>query len=233
MTTITALQAEEMTLDLRLGDKGLAYTIYKAEGDVYRSSEVLTYNLGLSIEKAVAELFYEQPLLSLPYKQTKVYYLPRAVTLVPEALYTKEESEVWLGSMAIEEESGRLLPYYLGEEGKILLGMMPEGLISLLQRQYLTVTFVPCYVEYLERLIEHCRSEGTERLVVIDAYEALTIAHLGANGLGFLNSYKYVKPWQEESREGEIIYYQSLVWQTLGLSKERCSIEVYTDNITQ
>lgn len=227
---LTTLQAEEMSLELRLGDKGLSYTIYDREGVVYRPSESLIYNTAISQEEAITELLYEQPLLSMPYREVILYYLPRAVTLVPEALFTKEESEVWLGSMSVAEDAGRLLAYNLKEEGKVLLGMMPESLIALLQRQYLMIRFVPCYIKRIEQLIELCRSEANERLVVIDSYETLTIAHVTGSGLNFVNSYKYVKPWQEESREGEIIYYQSLVWQTLRLDKKRCTIEVYSEN---
>lgn len=223
---LTALQAEEMTLELSLGNKGLAFAIYDKEGELYSPREQLIYNTDLSQEEAIMELLYEQPLLSLPYKHTKVYYLPKAVALVPEALYDKEESEVWLGGMTTPELAGRLLPYYLREEGKVLLGMMSESLVTLLQRQYLLISFIPHYIEYIEHLVEYCRSEYCERLVVAVAYEALTIAHITGRGLCFINTYRYVKPWQQESREGELVYYQSLVWHTLGLDKERCSIEV-------
>lgn len=223
--TPNILEAEEMTLRLELRYRGISYTLYDAEEQPYGTAQDVDYPEGMSTHEGLTHLLYELPVLSLPYREVRVYYMPSAVTLVPESLYDSAEGELWRTTTCPSEEPLRLLPYTLPEESKVLLGAYPEALVLLLQRQYLSLQFVPVYMPRLHAALEASRTEGRGRLMVLEGATSLTIAHVAPRGLLFLNTYDFVRPEDESSRADERAYYRSLVWQTLGLSAEHCHVE--------
>lgn len=211
---ITALQAEEMELVLRLDVPSLSYAIYAPDGSLYRE-ERTEYSPEEERSASLVNWLYERPELGLPYRSVRIYYRPLAVALVPESLYDKECPELWLPTMSEGSRPLRVLPYALGE-AKVFVGLMEEELVALLMRHYLLPQFVPIYAEALQEAIERSRVEGSEELFVDMGYERVFLAKVSPEGLRFAASYDFVEPHDRSACEGELRYYQSLVTQYIG-----------------
>lgn len=217
---ITALQAEQMTLKLSVKHQKIDYEVYDIQEDKPTLIECGSCPVGetqTAIE-ALAEVLYETPILTLPYGHVRLYYLPQRLCLVPQDLYTPEAN--WLACLDSNEGAGKmsLLSHKISGTDQMLCSSLPSEVLHFLGRQYLSIEYVPEFSEQLSALLDLSRSSGRGQTLVYLDPTGLSLAHIETKGIAFLNRYAYVSPWQEASCEGEVIYYLSLMYETLGLS---------------
>lgn len=222
-TSITALEAETLTLRLAIRDEHIAYSIYKEGGEPLLSGEQ-KLDPQLSASEALGEALYAVDSLVLPYGRVEVEYMPCFVSLIPESLCDDNALGVWLTTMCGERASERyrLLRTKMPHDDKVLLGVMPLDIYDRLKRIYIYPEFVPSYLTALVEGIEACRKgeSGEEaRQLLFTSYSRMTIAVVGREGLQFINNFDYISPWQTESRGVEEDYYMGLMRMLSGAKK--------------
>lgn len=214
-TSITALEAETLTLRLAIKDERIDYSVCRAGGECLLSGEQ-ELNPQLGESEALGEALYAVESLVLPYGKVEVEYTPCFVSLIPESLADEAALGVWLTTMCGERaaERYRLLPTKMPYDDKVLLGAIPLDIHERLKRIYIYPEFVPSYLAALAENIEACRrGEGGEetRQLLFPSYTQMAIAVVGREGLRFINNFGYTSPWQAESRSVEEDYYMGLV----------------------
>ena len=217
---INAIQAEEMSLSIWLRSDGLSFAIYPKgamQDDAPMLKSTLPFAEHFSLRENVEQCLYEQPELSLPFAQVKIYYTPTSVALVPDALFDESNVDVWETTLCTKQTEA-LRPYLLEGEDKRLVGAMDRATLELLERSFLMLSLCPSYADKLALLRTEAQQSLTSKLLVYLAYDGITIALIEPHGLSYINRFAYVRPSDGDSKHGEIMYYLGLVWQSLELS---------------
>lgn len=218
---IDAIQAEEMNMSIWLKSDGLSFAVLpKGAGTLAEAEEegFIPFVAGYSLRENFEHALYAEARLSLPYAEVTVYYTPERIALVPEALFDEADTEVWEPTLrkSLEEI---VRPFRLKNEDKILLGAIPRDAVEFLERSYLVVSFCPSYAERLSTLRAEAQTSLQPKLLVWLSPQCVTLSLVEPQGLSYINAFAYVRPSDEGSLLGEIMYYLSLVWQSLGLNE--------------
>lgn len=218
---ISALQAEEMSLSIWLRPGGLTFAVYPKGVEPERGQPLsegqYSYQPSHTPLERITDGLYREPLLTLPYQRVHIHYTPASPSLVPAALYSEEQAEAWTVTTT-SGPSERLLSFALREEDKVLLGSMNRQICDFLDRTYLRPDYRPAYAAELGRLRELAREQRGAELLVWLTMRGLTLAYISPSGIEYINAFDYVRPEDERTHLGEVVYYLSLVYQTLGLS---------------
>lgn len=223
---ISAIQAEEMNMSIWLRSDGLSFAVYPKKEEQYNKPiEVgnIYFESQLSLRENIENSLYQQPLLALPYARVCLHYTPQSVGLAPLALYDYEQREVWETTIC-RNKTEILIPYQNKEEERaVILGTLARDVFEFLERSYLVIDFCPSYAQILNDMLVSCQTEGDSLLLLWLTKEGMTLAHTDANGLNYINRFNFVRPSDSSTFAGEIMYYISLVWQTLRLD-DRCKL---------
>lgn len=221
---ITALQAEALKLQLTLGYDALNYQITNNKGQSIDHGQY-SYSPQLSLMERTSETLYNNPILSLPYGSVEILFSPKYLSIAPKELF--EDKELWLSSMLGDKSISIATEAHSIESSKQILCMgIERELNAFLTRQYLNPTYKPIYHEALEQIQKESRERDFAVVLLALHYEGLSLLVWQNNLLRFANYYAYVRPTEAESKEAEVMYYVSLVIETLSLEQDRFSLLV-------
>lgn len=221
---LTAIQAEQMNMSIRLASDGLTFAIsYNARPQEIFTRGHLPLGYGYrSWSEAVRELFYAHPELSLPYRQVDLYYEPMYSVLVPEELYDPADPAVWLRTIEAEERVSGDSYVYLGrriiDEEKVIVSAWYADLYQFVHRTHLQLHTHPYYMPVLERRKLISRQRSGAELCMLIRPEGVDCFILQAGELIFLNSFTFVNTQEQTDLVGELTYYTFSIWRSMGLS---------------
>ena len=128
-----------------------------------------------SLRENVEQCLYEQPELSLPFAQVKIYYTPTSVALVPDALFNESNVDVWETTLCTKQTEA-LRPYLLEGEDKRLVGAMDRATLELLERSFLMHSLCPSYADKLALLRTEAQQSLTSLMGLVTSIALPTFA---------------------------------------------------------
>ncbi len=213
---ITALQAEALKLQLTLRPEALHFEISNNKGQSIDQGAYI-YNLQLSVLERTSEILYNNPELSLPYGSVEILFCPEYISIAPKELF--DDRDLWLSSMLGSKKAEIATEAYPIESSHQILCMgIDRELRAFLARQYLTPRYLPIYHQAFDQMQREAKQRDFSVVWVSLLASGLTILVWQNNLLRFANHYAYVSPLEVESKEAEVMYYVSLVIETLNLS---------------
>lgn len=238
---ITATEAEQMNMSIRLLSDGLTFILSNST----ESQEIISHGHLLlerhyqGEEEAVRELFFAHPELCLPYRSVTFHYAPIYSVLAPEELFAPAEAMHWLssalgGNKPVLEQLWAT-HYTLVDEAKVIVSAIDTDLYRFLQRTHLQLYVAPYYAPILEGRKPTSRSHSGVELSVVLRSGGSDCFALRSGETIFLNSFTWVNPSSSEDTLGELTYYISSLWRNLGLNghTDRLYITYPSDSLVE
>lgn len=210
-----ALNAEIYVL---LKERTLTFLLFlKKEGEV----QLWLSNMALEAPtlEGLKKVFYEHPLLSLPYKASNIYFDVGSYTLVPKDLDHSGTPELW-SSIHSPIEDQFVLSQIISTEQMVLHYSVPLELYNFCQRSF----SLPTYGHSLQPMISFATrlSRQCEPNLVMTCFgeNQMDVIYVSNGQLQLCSRYQI-------SSEADILYFITALWRQFFLSQETVPLYIY------
>lgn len=169
--------------------------------------------------EGLKKVFFEERILSLPYKSTHIFMEAGSYTLVPNDLESTASPELW-SSLLTPIEGQHILSQAISEEQMMILYAVPLELYNFCQRSF----SLPTYSHLMQPLISFATRLGRQsdsRLVMVRLGQRQMDILYVADGVLQLSSRYEVKS------EMDVLYFVTAIWRQFYLSQESVPLYLY------
>lgn len=167
-------------------------------------------------------LFFEEPLLALPYRRSEVALDEGGYLLIPEDLHERHTEKAWsLPCFTQEEKDSELLSQKIKEIPATLLYPVESELYHFCQRSFPIPSFTHPTPTIIEHALRKSRSIPTQLLLLKVGERSIDMVLAERGKLLLANRYHI------QSTE-DLLYYITLTWQRFQLSQEETPLYLYS-----
>lgn len=209
--------SEQYELSIQLTPDGFFFCLFNPELNKYLSIESVKFN-GINSDLDYTESFEEavrtHEWLSLSYKSINILFENPTSTLIPDSLYSKNDTELYAGFNFQLPESHICLSDHIKSIDAHLIYHISDKLINKIQELFPEYKLISTSTKLIEALLINYKNMGSGKRMFVNVKKAyIDIAIIEDNQVLFFNTFNY------QSIE-DFIYYIIFVIEQLNINPE-------------
>ena len=216
---LTTDNAEKYMMSIRLRSGGLSFSGYSpSASDTFFFKDV-EFDRTKPYLSALKEFFFENELLTYPFKQVSLVCVSPQYTLIPSEIYQEKQKNELL-SFTFDSPEARCLGNELKDEQAQLVFGVNEEVYEFCSRSLINPHFVHYMTPVLTLWKKQSRARLPKQLYVVLHRRVLDVACYAQGSLLFVNSFGY-------EHADDILYYLLYVWKQIGMDQQQDQLRLF------
>ncbi len=207
-------------LSIRVSPDGFSFCTLDPVLNRFIQIQHIPFNSNKSIISQIEQSFREVGKLNLPYKKTLVLIPSSDFTIVPSAIFNKEDKEIWMNFTTKMSDDSSLISNKIKLADATHLFILSNEIKNIFKRQFELPIFYHPHSPIIENNLSTNITDGSNKLMFINVeYDYIDILVFGNNNLQLCNSFKI-------KSNNDFIYFTLFVFEQMRLNISDTSVIV-------